>query len=195
MPKIEIKGFLVSSGRFLGRWAWRSLSAMVLLILHSTDLYATKLREVLPENWRGRADDVMAIVDEGAFWIAILIAIFAALYTFYEVDRYVRDPKVSAKLKAFYSAGERFVNMKIANGGEFEAYETEMFDWSNSTSQWITENMGEAASSQFRRKENIMPFSHANDYNDKHMGYINYVSKLRDNLSRLIESGEWDSDG
>jgi len=119
----------------------------------------------------------------------------AGLYTFYEVDRHVRNPKVSAKLKGFYSAGERFVHMKVTNDEEFDAYKTAVTHWFKGAETWIQDNMSHAAGSLLRDRRNIMPMSHAHDYNREHMGYINTIQKWRGNLEKLINSDEWDTDG
>lgn len=167
---------------------------MVLFLLHATNLYSLKLRSVLPESWLSWSDDLMRVVDQSAFWLAIGIAIWAALYTFYEVDKYARDPSVPAKLKEFYRSGERFETITVKSDDEFDAYKTAMHHWYNEVRNWISENLSQAAASLFNNKQNILPISHGHDFNREHMSYINTMQKLRGNLQRLIESDEWDSD-
>lgn len=176
----------------MAKTAYRSLAGMVLLLLHSSNLYSEVLRQGLPESWVPFADKVMMLVDTASFVIAILVIAFAALYTYYEADSQKRNPEIVERLQGFYEESEPLTRTRVSNDEELQNYKQQVAIWHREAQEWIKQNMTNAAASRFRDTSNILPMTYDTDYNNEYGSYRNMVNKLRSNLIELINSGEWD---
>lgn len=180
---------LKSAVKFLHGMLKRFYFLLPAVLLDPWDLYNQYLRVY----FSGRDAPEIKLPDE-AFPYVLAVGLFvAAILTYHGLRSGVgRNKQVLRKLKEIYMQGGELVGREIANDEEFNKYETEMFAWSNAASKWVESNMGDAAASLLRDKQGILPYVRDTDYNQKHSHYINFVTKLRQNLTQLIDSAAWD---
>jgi hypothetical protein len=109
----------------------------------------------------------------------------------------IADKRVSirTKLQEFYIQGGNLLNVNISKDTPqqaFEKYIADVNNWANSTSQWIKENLGDAAQARFLDTADISIINWGRAATPAHNNAINYLTVWRKNLSQLIESSAWD---
>lgn len=191
----EFVSFLKSSGRFLFRTVRRGISAAVLLLLHTTNLYSEKIRANVPDNWRDSIDSAMIIVDGATVPLAMLILIGAGCYTFFEVDRELRDPAITKKLKGFYIDLENVLFKKPSTDEELEALQKSVNDKISEIGVWVLGNMEKASFARFTQNAPSgfaqFRFKRRNVFNDKHGELVDRVLDFQKRLTTLIEKSAW----
>jgi hypothetical protein len=113
-------------------------------------------------------------------------------------QRSIADKRASirTKLQQFYVESGPLLNRdlpKDISEADFKKYEIEVNTWVNMTAQWIQQNLGNAALAKFTDIGSGFSFSWNRAINEKHNNIINYLTRFRQNLSILIESGAWDA--
>lgn len=103
--------------------------------------------------------------------------------------------EIRAKLQDFYIQGGNLLNLNIPKDisqPDFEKYIGDVNSWASVTSQWIKQNLGDAAEARFMDAGDISIVNWGRAANPAHNNAINYLTVWRKNLSQLIESPAWD---
>jgi uncharacterized protein YjfI (DUF2170 family) len=75
----------------------------------------------------------------------------------------------------------------------FNRYVNTVQNWIDVSSQWIADNLGEAAKAKFQDRSSAQPINYDRAYNGLHNNIIATLVCFRKNLSTLIETSAWDS--
>ncbi len=75
---------------------------------------------------------------------------------------------------------------------DFSKYIAEADAWVNNCANWIAENMGVPARERFLDRTGMISTSYSGALNAEHNTAIQNLTRLRQNLLVLIESGVWD---
>ena len=94
----------------------------------------------------------MSILENWTLWLAIAIIVFAILHTFWEVDREIRDPKTSKKLKEFYFELDALLKRKVSSEADVRTLSADFGATKERIIQWVAANMG--ATSVIRLAQN-----------------------------------------
>jgi len=98
-------------------------------------------------------------------------------------------------LQAFYVESGPLKNTEIPKTApieQFNSYKNAIQAWADKVGHWINDNMGEAAKEKFYDDSSGMFLMYGNAYNDEDNRYKNFITRLRRNLSTLIETNAWD---
>jgi hypothetical protein len=104
--------------------------------------------------------------------------------------------EIRAKLQDFYVRGGQLLYTDIPKNvtpSDFQKYVEAVSDWSNNASQWIKENIGDAAQARFLDIGDISIVNWDRAVSPEHNKIINYLTVFRKNISILIESPAWES--
>lgn len=137
----------------------------------------------------------MTFLDQWTFWLAIGIIIFAILDTFWEVDRELRDPKVTKKLKAFYSDLENLLRRNIVSETNIAALESDFESIRKEMNSWIKNNMDHASFVRLGQRPigvwDRVTVENRDVFNARHSELINSILDGQRRLLVLIESPVW----
>ena len=102
---------------------------------------------------------------------------------------------IRAKLQEFYVEVGPIINRSFPKDTpkeDFDKYTAEANTWANTTAHWIEENMGVPARERFLDRTGMLSVSIPKALNETHAQIIQNLTRLRQNLLVLIESGAWD---
>lgn len=191
----EFRRFLRSTARFVWAVTKRSVYGLFFLFLRWTDLYTSVIRDRIRESWRENADWLMGYLDTGALWIAITIVVSSVIWTYWEVDRELRDPKVTSKLKSFYLVLGEMISRKISNNDEFESLKNDQLAAKAEVLAWIGNNMDAASNARLRQysRSGFGIFTTRRDdaYNDEHSTLVDKMIGQQEQIALLIERMAW----
>ena len=139
-----------------------------------------------------------------AFGIAVLVGFSECLrfvnsraMLYAEQQKSVADKRaaIRAKLQEFYVEVGPIINRKLPKDmpqPDFDDYVAEADSWVNRTATWIDENMGAPARERFLDRTGMPAVYVTSAINPTHSTVIQNLTRLRQNLLVLIESGAWD---
>jgi hypothetical protein len=81
---------------------------------------------------------------------------------------------------------------KSADQKVFDDWKASAQGWADKTGHWINDNMGDAAREKFYDNSSGTSLIYSAAFNTEHNNYLNFLSRLRRNLSTLIETNAWD---
>lgn len=187
--------FIWSSGKFIVKSGRRALAAMVLVLLQSTNLYSSNLRLHLPEAWLPIADAFMAVLNESSFWLAIAIGMGAVLYTYYEVDREIRNPATTKTLKKFYVDMGAFLNRKVTTDPELQLLTKEVDAKESEVYGWVKANMEPSSLARLTQQgpTGLQNFGFKRDdaCSAAHSLLMDRIIRRQERLLTLIEQPVW----
>jgi hypothetical protein len=102
---------------------------------------------------------------------------------------------IRAKLQQFYVDGGPIINRhlpKDISKEDFDKYVAEANQWVNDTANWIGENLGIAARERFLDRTGMLAMTDPSAVNETHHAVRQNLTRMRQNLQVLIESGAWD---
>jgi hypothetical protein len=194
MPSL-IWRFIRSSAKFIFLVAYRSLSAAVLLLFHWGNFYLSKLQAKLAEPWRSWMDAVMNFIDDWALWLAGAINLGAILHTFFEVDRQIRDPKITRKLKEFYRALQLLRQREVTSEAEVEQLAADLTECETRGYNWIKENMQPITLTRLNQESDSLwdrfTAERKDAFNKRHSELLNSIVSKQHRLLVLIEQPVW----
>lgn len=192
---IKLPRFLKSSVKFISKVLHRSLYAAVLLILHASNLYINHIKPSMPPSWIPTTDAIMGFLNIFSFWISIFIVILAILYTFYEVDKEVREPKTTKKLKEFYLELGDLLIKNVSSDEELQSLKSDYENKIKTLSKWMKENMDQTSLRRINQQgqSSITNFTtQQNDsFNYEHSQLINKIIGAQERILVLIERPIW----
>jgi hypothetical protein len=112
-------------------------------------------------------------------------------YVFADIKR---RNTLKERLHEMYSTGVSLLNTYIPKGTpdpEFRAFVAAQALWTGQSADWVTQNIGLAARARFLQSRTVA-INADRAFNPEHNDIIMRLEQLCENLSRLIESGEWE---
>jgi hypothetical protein len=103
--------------------------------------------------------------------------------------------RYSYQLQNFYIASGPILNRNLPKdmpAADFGKYIEEVNAWIFTTDAWIKNNLGDAAEARFQDIGGGFSFNWDRAINPAHNNAINILTKYRNNLATLIETGAWD---
>ena len=81
---------------------------------------------------------------------------------------------------------------KAISEENFDKYVKEADAWVTDCVNWINKNMGAPARERFLDRTGMLSMTYSGAVNEKHNAMIQNLTRFRQNLIVLIESGSWD---
>jgi hypothetical protein len=107
----------------------------------------------------------------------------------------LKGDRAREALQRFYVEVGPIINRQLPKDiseEDFANYVLEADKWVTSTASWINENMGVAARERFLDRTGMNAVSFTAAVNNQHNSILTNLTRLRQNLSLLIESSAWE---
>lgn len=192
---MQLRRLVGAAIHFMVQVFYQWITAMVLLLLHATNLYTTTFRDKLPIQVRDEADWVVGLMDSWAVVIAIALLVGSTLWAYFKLYREVRNPRITRKLKQFYVDLDELLARKVANDEEVEALQADVSKKENEIVDWVKANMERSALLRLKQREpsGFSQFRTRREdaLSDEHGQLIDRIIELQRDLLNVIERTIW----
>jgi hypothetical protein len=159
------------------------------------DLYSNYLKEQVPEWLVGLTDSLFSIIDTYSLWIGMAILISAIYYTWWEIDRETRDPKITRTLKGLYRELDELRMRRVTSEADVEQLRRDLSECEARGFNWIKENMQPITVTRLNQEDESIwkrfTVERKDAFDKAHSELLNSIIAKQNRLLVLIEQPVW----
>lgn len=191
----KIVRVLRSLWRFTYRVFRRSIYGLLIIFVRATDLYSNYLREQVPDSLVRLTDSLFTVIDKFSLWIGVAILVSAVYYTWWEIDKETREPKITKRLKDFYRELDELRTRTITSQADVERLRADLKECEGRGFNWIKQNMQPITLTRLNQEDESIwrrfTVERQDAFNKDHSELLNSIIAKQNRLLVLIEQPVW----